>query len=590
MKKVFISYSHKDEDWKNRLVTHLGVLEKQGFLEIWDDRRIHGGEDWYEEIEKALESASVAILMISANFLTSDFILGEEVPPLLERRQNEGVRVIPVIVKPCVWQAVNWLKPIQVRPKDGKPISSMRGHRLDRALAELAKEIMDITKPAGEMVRTKKGPSIPPEHIFTAKLPTTGHELFGREKELATLDEAWKDAHTNILSLVAWGGVGKTALVNYWLNQMECDNWREAESVFGWSFYSQGTREDRQASGDEFLAYAIKWFGDEDMANSKSSPWDKGVRLAELIRRQKTLLILDGLEPLQYPPGPMEGRLKDQGLQALLKELVRSNPGLCIITTREKVKDIEHAEGSTLKCIFLENLSVEAGVELLKSLGVKGTDKELRKAVEDFGGHALALNLLGTYLTTVHEGEIRKRDLVPRLTDEQEQGGHAKRVMESYEIWLKGTPELDILYLMGLFDRPAPGGAIDELRKEPAIKELTDKLQGLSDANWQYAVKHLRDLRLLGQRDDLDPDKLDCHPLVREHFGQKLKENNPEGCAKRTADCMSITRGFLRSYMASFCRIRCKRWSRCLRRSLTAVWQDDIRKHMMLYIRIEFKE
>lgn len=188
--KVFISYSHKDEEWKDRLVTHLGVLQQQGALEVWDDRRIKGGDNWYEEIEKALNSANIAILMISANFLTSDFILGKEVPPLLERRQNEGVRVIPVIVKPCVWQEVKWLKAIQARPKYGKPLSSMRGHRLDGALAALAKEIMDMSRGGGETQITEKAPAVPPDRILTAKLPTTGKDLFGREDELGILAQS----------------------------------------------------------------------------------------------------------------------------------------------------------------------------------------------------------------------------------------------------------------------------------------------------------------------------------------------------------------------------------------------------------------
>ena len=371
------------------------------------------------------------------------------------------------------------------------------------------------------------GVEIPPTEqvkISIAKLPTTGHELFGRKEELKKLDKAWDDEHTNILSLVAWGGVGKTTLVNHWLGYVGGDNWRGAERVYGWSFYSQGTREGRQVSGDEFLAYTLKWFGDPNP--KKGSPWGKGIHLAELIRRQKTLLILDGLEPLQYPPGHMQGQLKDQGLQALLKELARFNPGLCIITTREKVENLEHVSEPALRRIFLENLSDEEGMQLLKSLGVKGIDEELKVAVGEFGGHALALNLLGSYLATVHEGEIRKRDLVPRLTNEEEQGGHAKRVMESYEIWLKGKPELDILYMMGLFDRPAQGGAIEVIRTEPVIEGLTDKLQNLSEAEWKFALKRLRDLMMLGERDENEPDKLDCHPLIREYFGEKLRRFN----------------------------------------------------------------
>jgi tetratricopeptide (TPR) repeat protein len=365
--------------------------------------------------------------------------------------------------------------------------------------------------------------------VFLSKLPSSPGELFGRENELALLDRAWENPHTHILMLSAWGGVGKSALVNHWLGHAERDNYRGAERVYGWSFYSQGTSEDRQASADEFLAHALDSFGDPDPA--KGAPWEKGVRLAGLIRQERTLLILDGLEPLQYPPGVMDGRLRDQGMQALLKELARagSNWGLCIISTRLPVPELEEMKNESVEHKPLDNLSDEAGAQLLRSLGVtKGTDKELMEASEDFKGHALALTLLGRYLAVVHDGEIRKRDLVPALQDEESQGGHAARVMKSYEIWLKGKPELDILHLLGLFDRPAEGGAIEVLRREPAIDGLTNSLVDLPDAKWKYALEHLRDLRLLDPKEDACPDTLDCHPLVREHFGAALKAESPE--------------------------------------------------------------
>jgi len=98
---VFISYSHKDEAWKDRLVPHLRVLQPEELLDTWDDRRIGAGANWYEAIQQAIERASVAILLISADFLTSKFILEQEVPRLLERRQTEGLHIVPVIVRPC---------------------------------------------------------------------------------------------------------------------------------------------------------------------------------------------------------------------------------------------------------------------------------------------------------------------------------------------------------------------------------------------------------------------------------------------------------------------------------------------------------
>ncbi len=143
--RIFISYSHDDEAWKDRVVNQLGVLEHEGLLSVWEDRQIAAGDNWLPEIEAAIQSCGVALLLISAKFLTSKFILGNEVPRLLQRREQEGVRVIPVILKPCAWDEVAWLKSIQARPKDGKPLSGMSEHDADAALAALAKEIAKLS-------------------------------------------------------------------------------------------------------------------------------------------------------------------------------------------------------------------------------------------------------------------------------------------------------------------------------------------------------------------------------------------------------------------------------------------------------------
>ena len=87
---IFISYSHKDEREKDRLLSHLGVLQRQGLIGLWSDDHIGAGANWKKEISEAMAQARVAILLISANFLTSDFILGKEVPTLLKRRQSGG--------------------------------------------------------------------------------------------------------------------------------------------------------------------------------------------------------------------------------------------------------------------------------------------------------------------------------------------------------------------------------------------------------------------------------------------------------------------------------------------------------------------
>lgn len=526
MSHIFVSYSHKDLKWKDQLLIHLKGLDLGGDLTIWEDGELKTGDNWKGEIRDALDAATISVLLVSPDFLASPFIKKVEVPRLLERRATEGVRILPLLLRPCVWPLVPWLEPIQCAPGDGRVMSKGNEAEIDQDFADFVTEIYNYTKDLPDSDASKVFAAISPEWIHISRLPPASAQFFGRETELARLDEAWTTGAVNIVSIVGWGGVGKSALVNAWLSRTEADNYGRAECVYGWSFYSQGYREDRQPSADQFLDSALTWFGYE--GESIRSPREKGVKLAEYVRAKPTLLILDGVEPLQFPPGPMQGHLRDEGLRALLIELERSNPGMCVLSTRVTLEDFDPSVDPGVERIDLENVTPEDGAKLLKSLGVRGSKTELIETSDDFGGHALALNLLGSYLSTVHGGDIRKRDLVPELTADKEQGGHVRSVMEFYENRLAGKPELDILYMMGLFDRPARAGAIEALRAHPPIEGLTDALQGLGDAKWKYAVSNLRELRLLAKEEIDDDDALECHPLVHEHFRARLKESNPE--------------------------------------------------------------
>jgi hypothetical protein len=320
----------------------------------------------------------------------------------------------------------------------------------------------------------------------------------------------------NVLTFVALGGEGKTSLVAKWAATLAADHWPGCDAAFAWSFYSQGTREQNTASSDLFLAAALTFFGDPATANSAQSAVDKGKRLAELVGERRSLLILDGLEPLQYPPtSPLAGQLRDPGMAALLKALSARNAGLSVVTTRYSVTDLKNYWQTTAPDTKLHRLSRAAGVELLKSLGVRGRPAEYEKLVEDVKGHALTLNLLGKFLHDAHAGDIRKRDLV-RLeeADDEEQGGHAFRVLDAYVNWLVpkkswlerfvgwfrrkdksdevlGRQQVALLSLLGLFDRPASADCIAALMQAPAIVGLTEVLVGMTDAQRNLALTRL---------------------------------------------------------------------------------------------------
>jgi serine/threonine protein kinase len=252
---------------------------------------------------------------------------------------------------------------------------------------------------SGLGTRSRPRARLGPKKISVARLPVTGSDVFGREEDIAFLDHAWANQTVNVVTIVAWAGVGKSTLVNHWLRRMAAKRYRSAELVFGWSFYRQGSTGDT-SSADEFLDAALAWFGDPDPR--LGTAWEKGERLAKLISRRRTLLVLDGLEPLQNPPGPQEGRIREPALQALLRELAAFNTGLCVITTRLPVAEIADHERTSALRRDLEQLSSDAGAKLLRALGVNGDKEELRSASDEFSGHCLALTLLGSYLADAY--------------------------------------------------------------------------------------------------------------------------------------------------------------------------------------------
>jgi predicted ATPase len=364
-----------------------------------------------------------------------------------------------------------------------------------------------------------------PKKVSLARLPITGGDVFGREEDIAFLDCAWADRDVNVATIVAWAGVGKSAVVNHWLRQMGADHYRSAELIFGWSFYRQGAS-GKSASADEFLDAALAWFGDRDPRIGTA--WEKGERLAKLLAHRRTLLILDGLEPLQNPPGPQEGRLREHSLRALLRELAAFNKGLCVITTRMPVADIADYERTSAPRRELEQLSGGAGAQLLRALNAKGDEEELRRASDEFNGHCLALTLLGSFLADVYHGDIRCRNEVSkRLADDVRQGVHARKVMESYQTWFGEGPELSVLRMLGLFDRPVDEKTLGALLKPPAILGVTESLTDLGQLEWRTILAKLRRARLLAGEDPHNPASLDTHPLVREYFGEQLRSQLP---------------------------------------------------------------
>jgi TIR domain len=144
--RIFISYSHKDEVWKDRLLTHLRVLERRGMVDLWDTSRIQAGANWVADITKAISEANIALLLISPDFLASDFIVQRELPILLEHYQKRGLTVLSILIQQCFWASIPALAQIQFLNDPENPLAALSPPMAEQAFASIGQKIVDLVE------------------------------------------------------------------------------------------------------------------------------------------------------------------------------------------------------------------------------------------------------------------------------------------------------------------------------------------------------------------------------------------------------------------------------------------------------------
>jgi hypothetical protein len=365
------------------------------------------------------------------------------------------------------------------------------------------------------------------------RIPIPTAALVGRTKELAQIKNAFAETETAIVTIVAGAGVGKSALTWEWLQKMQPD-YGEAKLVFGWSFYSQGSHHTANSS-TAFFQEALPFFGFP--GKLPRDEIEKARALAECLRKKRSLLILDGLEPLQHPAHIMDGELADVAIKELLRCVqhygLSGEKNLVLISSRQPLVELEHWQGQ--QKLDLENLTVTDGVKLLQNLGCNGSLANLQTASRDMGGHALALVLMGRLLKERFGGRIESRDQLPVLFEIDKEGGHALRVLRYYDevYWQKANffkwiyqklfgevPERVFLELLGLFDRPM---GLLEKQVLFAKARLAKPLAKLSEEELQQVEKRLEQAGLLLQCEG-KRQEWDTHPLIRSYFGSTLQD------------------------------------------------------------------
>jgi TIR domain len=152
MAELFFSYSHKDEALRNELETHLSTLKRQGMITAWHDRRIGAGQEVHGQISEYLERADIILLLVSSDFLDSDYCYDTEMSRAMERHEQGTARVIPVILRPCDWQGAPFGKLLAV-PTDGKPVTMFPSQ--DEAFLEISQAVRKAAEAKGAPAATQ---------------------------------------------------------------------------------------------------------------------------------------------------------------------------------------------------------------------------------------------------------------------------------------------------------------------------------------------------------------------------------------------------------------------------------------------------
>jgi tetratricopeptide (TPR) repeat protein len=373
---IFISYSHKDEKWKDLILDHLGIAQKQELYDLWDDRLIEGGEDWFDAITRAIDAGCVGILLISANSLTSNFILKEEVPKLIEKRDAGKLRLYPIIIKPCNWKSVEWLKKMNLRPVDGRPLGLTKNNEVTETQIDL--DLTKIAEEIGGLMKKMATPAVPSQPLSTecvtatsyARIPTlpSPKPFVGREEHLNTIEKKLKsNGVIGLISLKGMPGVGKSALA--------------LESAYRFAhLFPDGRYWVDLRSGDATIAIRNLL---RDLEISHLAGPDAGfeemcgVVRSELINR-RVLIILDNAETIDQPR--LE-RLADLCATTIVTSRVSLDP-----TTD----------------ILVDKLEDEDALALLRRLGINIDDEreDALKLIARLGGLALALEITAKRMAT----------------------------------------------------------------------------------------------------------------------------------------------------------------------------------------------
>ena len=383
-------------------------------------------------------------------------------------------------------------------------------------IASKMKKNVEEERVKSTVIRRRKKGLKPLERINY--LPNTNAFLFDRRNDFeALLSIKYSQSKKKILYFYGWGKIGKTTLINKWFEKNIVTS--RFQSVFGWSFHNQILSK-QDDSSSLFFHKVIEWLG---VVNEDVKSMNGVERLVSIINEKKVLIILDGLEIMQSEEEFGRGKIIDPYLIHFISCLTQTEFGLCIITSRLYPIDLEKYT-KLIQIRNLEHISKNAGKDFLIQNGIQGTVQELKNISQDFGNNALAINLLSSYISQFQSKHVSEALNIEDIDIPEEAGKHPRRIMEAIVSRFTNVLEKEILAIVGLYDRPTSFTSLRNILAGETITGLNEHLKKCTNDELNNSIEGLRQLKLLAPHREDQPEIIDSHPLVRQHFGEKLSK------------------------------------------------------------------
>ena len=394
---VFISYSREDQNLRDQLETHLSLLHRQGLISSWHDRKVGAGEDWAGQIDTYLNTAHIILLLISSDFMASNYCYNTEMMRALARHEAAEARVIPVILRPADWKSVQ-LGKLQALPRNAKAVTTWKNQ--DEAFLDITMGIRDIVE--NKSVKSE----IAPYHLSTHRSilgfppPTDPKTIQQREEIVKDVYVRLAQPDITAIVLTGLGGLGKSTLAALIYRYAEAQRYAGfgpflAEALW-LTIDPTVTVVDLAITLFEALGKPIPDF-------SSLSSHNQALALFNALNMvdEARLIILDQFENLlNWQTG---NALTDRPGVGEWLDIINSQKCTCriLLTSRPQPQGAHEYPPTYMQECPVQSLGTSEGSSLLRKQGVglaQATEADLQLAVKRCEGHALALTLLASIL------------------------------------------------------------------------------------------------------------------------------------------------------------------------------------------------